>query len=128
MNDDIGVDAVKIGMLGTAATIEAVATALQLLRPGTPVVLDPVMVSESGAELLEPAARERAHGRIGKLYRYLEISQRADGSWHDERFGDVFCQFFVRIQRQAGPAGLEEDDPARAVPRRGETEPVAIER
>ena len=55
--EDIGVDAVKIGMLGTVATIEAVATVLAELPPGTPVVLDPVMVAESGAELLEPAAR-----------------------------------------------------------------------
>jgi hydroxymethylpyrimidine/phosphomethylpyrimidine kinase len=55
--EDIGVDAVKIGMLGTLATIEAVAASLDLLTPGTPVVLDPVMVSESGAELLEPSAR-----------------------------------------------------------------------
>jgi hydroxymethylpyrimidine/phosphomethylpyrimidine kinase len=55
--EDIGVDAVKIGMLGTAATIEAVATVLAELVPGTPVVLDPVMVAESGAQLLEPAAR-----------------------------------------------------------------------
>jgi hydroxymethylpyrimidine/phosphomethylpyrimidine kinase len=54
---DIGVDAVKIGMLGTVATIEAVARALDELAPGTPVVLDPVMVSESGAQLLEPSAR-----------------------------------------------------------------------
>jgi hydroxymethylpyrimidine/phosphomethylpyrimidine kinase len=54
---DIGVDAVKIGMLGTVATIEAVAGALDLLAPGTPVVVDPVMVSESGAELLDPSAR-----------------------------------------------------------------------
>jgi hydroxymethylpyrimidine/phosphomethylpyrimidine kinase len=55
--EDIGVDAVKIGMLGTAATIAAVADALETLPDGTPVVLDPVMVSESGAELLEPEAR-----------------------------------------------------------------------
>jgi hydroxymethylpyrimidine/phosphomethylpyrimidine kinase len=55
--DDIGVDAVKIGMVGTASAIEAVARALDYLPPGTPVVLDPVMVSESGAELLEPSAR-----------------------------------------------------------------------
>ncbi len=55
--EDIGVDAVKIGMLGTVATIEAVAASLELLVPGTPVVLDPVMVSESGAELLEASAR-----------------------------------------------------------------------
>jgi hydroxymethylpyrimidine/phosphomethylpyrimidine kinase len=54
---DIGVDAVKIGMLGTAATIAAVAEAIAELAPGTPVVLDPVMVSESGAELLEASAR-----------------------------------------------------------------------
>ncbi len=54
---DIGVDAVKIGMLGTVATIEAVAATLDLLETGTPVVLDPVMVSESGAELLDPSAR-----------------------------------------------------------------------
>ncbi len=55
--EDIGVDAVKIGMLGTVASIEAVAASLELLAPGTPVVLDPVMVSESGAELLEQSAR-----------------------------------------------------------------------
>jgi hydroxymethylpyrimidine/phosphomethylpyrimidine kinase len=54
---DIGVDAVKIGMLGTVATIAAVAQALDLLPAATPVVLDPVMVAESGAQLLEPAAR-----------------------------------------------------------------------
>jgi hydroxymethylpyrimidine/phosphomethylpyrimidine kinase len=53
---DIGVDAVKIGMLGTVATIEAVARALIALGAGVPVVLDPVMVSESGATLLAPEA------------------------------------------------------------------------
>jgi hydroxymethylpyrimidine/phosphomethylpyrimidine kinase len=56
--DDIGVDAVKIGMLGDVATIEAVARALAELPETTPVVLDPVMVAESGARLLDPAARE----------------------------------------------------------------------
>jgi hydroxymethylpyrimidine/phosphomethylpyrimidine kinase len=54
---DIGVDAVKIGMLGTVAAIDAVARALDELPSGTSVVLDPVMVSESGAELLQPPAR-----------------------------------------------------------------------
>jgi hydroxymethylpyrimidine/phosphomethylpyrimidine kinase len=54
---DIGVDAVKIGMLGTVATIEAVVAALGELDPRTPIVLDPVMVSESGAPLLEDEAR-----------------------------------------------------------------------
>jgi hydroxymethylpyrimidine/phosphomethylpyrimidine kinase len=53
---DIGVDAIKIGMLGTTATIDAVARVLEELLPETLVVLDPVMVSESGATLLEPSA------------------------------------------------------------------------
>jgi hydroxymethylpyrimidine/phosphomethylpyrimidine kinase len=55
--EDIGVDAVKIGMLGTAATVRAVRVALDLLEPGTPIVVDPVMVSESGAVLLDESAR-----------------------------------------------------------------------
>jgi hydroxymethylpyrimidine/phosphomethylpyrimidine kinase len=55
--DDIGVDAVKIGMLGDEPTILAVEEALALLPESTPVVLDPVMVSESGAELLAPEAK-----------------------------------------------------------------------
>ncbi|MDQ3608011.1 MAG: bifunctional hydroxymethylpyrimidine kinase/phosphomethylpyrimidine kinase [Actinomycetota bacterium] len=53
---DLGVDAVKIGMLGDVATIEAVARALDRLPAGTPVVHDPVMVAESGARLLPEAA------------------------------------------------------------------------
>jgi hydroxymethylpyrimidine/phosphomethylpyrimidine kinase len=55
--DDIGVDAVKIGMLGTPEIVAAVREALALLAPGTPVVIDPVMVSESGATLLHEQAR-----------------------------------------------------------------------
>jgi hydroxymethylpyrimidine/phosphomethylpyrimidine kinase len=54
---DIGVDAVKVGMLGSAQTVEAVARALDELPTGTPVVVDPVMVAESGAQLLDDDAR-----------------------------------------------------------------------
>jgi hydroxymethylpyrimidine/phosphomethylpyrimidine kinase len=61
---DIGVDAVKIGMLGREETIEAVAEALELLDPAVPVVLDPVMVSESGAQLLEAPARSALVARL----------------------------------------------------------------
>jgi hydroxymethylpyrimidine/phosphomethylpyrimidine kinase len=39
-------------MLGDVATIETVASALDALAAGTPVVHDPVMVAESGARLL----------------------------------------------------------------------------
>ena len=55
--EDIGVDAIKIGMLGNLETIEAVSSALDLVPDHVPVVLDPVMVSESGAVLLEHEAR-----------------------------------------------------------------------
>src|SRR3954464_10667075 len=54
--DDVGVAAVKIGMLGSVETIAAVDAALDLI-PGVPVVLDPVMVSESGASLLDDDAQ-----------------------------------------------------------------------
>lgn len=57
VQDDIGIDAVKIGMLGDRATIEAVGRSLSYLPEDTPVVLDPVLVAESGAELLAPEAR-----------------------------------------------------------------------
>ncbi|HYQ78765.1 MAG TPA: bifunctional hydroxymethylpyrimidine kinase/phosphomethylpyrimidine kinase [Solirubrobacterales bacterium] len=53
---DIGVDAVKIGMLGSVETVEAVVASLVYLH-GVPVVLDPVMIAESGAELLDQSAR-----------------------------------------------------------------------
>jgi hydroxymethylpyrimidine/phosphomethylpyrimidine kinase len=53
--EDIGVDAVKIGMLHSAPTVEAVASALD--RHGLrQVVLDPVMVATSGARLIDPPA------------------------------------------------------------------------
>ncbi len=54
--EDIGIDAVKIGMLGTAETVAAVVEALSLTGDA-PIVLDPVMVSESGAVLLDTDAR-----------------------------------------------------------------------
>lgn len=61
--EDIGVDAVKIGMLGSAQTVEAVARALDLVGDA-PVVLDPVMVAESGARLLDGDADAALRGRL----------------------------------------------------------------
>jgi hydroxymethylpyrimidine/phosphomethylpyrimidine kinase len=40
-------------MLGNSETVRAVASALERFPPGTPIVVDPVMVAESGARLLE---------------------------------------------------------------------------
>ena len=53
---DIGADAIKIGMLGSAAVVKAVAAAIAKAAKTIPVVLDPVMVSTSGKRLLSDAA------------------------------------------------------------------------
>jgi hydroxymethylpyrimidine/phosphomethylpyrimidine kinase len=55
--EDIGVDAVKIGMLHSADTVRAVAGALKRHGLGK-VVLDPVMIATSGAKLIDDAAVE----------------------------------------------------------------------
>jgi hydroxymethylpyrimidine/phosphomethylpyrimidine kinase len=55
--EDIGVDAVKVGMLATREIVQTVARALDELPAGTPLVVDPVMVAESGAQLLDSDAQ-----------------------------------------------------------------------
>ncbi|MBA2124626.1 bifunctional hydroxymethylpyrimidine kinase/phosphomethylpyrimidine kinase [Hyphomicrobium methylovorum] len=54
---DLSVSAIKTGMLGDAATVEAVARLLGE-KPGLPVIVDPVMVATSGDVLLPPSAVE----------------------------------------------------------------------
>ena len=49
--DDIGVDAIKIGMIGSAETAHAVAAVLDGLD--VPIVFDPVMVATSGSVLAD---------------------------------------------------------------------------
>ncbi|MGN6217598.1 MAG: bifunctional hydroxymethylpyrimidine kinase/phosphomethylpyrimidine kinase [Solirubrobacterales bacterium] len=61
--EDIGIDAVKIGMLGTVETVEAVVEALAFVGEA-PVVIDPVMVAESGAVLLDDDARAALAERL----------------------------------------------------------------
>ena len=60
---DIGVDGVKVGMLGDEPTIDAVVEALDLVRDA-PIVVDPVMVSQSGAVLLDPNAKAALIERV----------------------------------------------------------------
>ena len=54
--DDIGVDAVKTGMLGTSEVVACVADLLGRLDPGVPVVVDPVCVSKHGDPLIDEDA------------------------------------------------------------------------
>ena len=62
---DIGVDAVKIGMIGSAETAEAVADRLERMV-GVPIVFDPVMVATSGAALADEATIA-AFGRLMRI-------------------------------------------------------------
>ena len=65
--DDIGVDAVKIGMLGTAETCDLVADLLVTLPDGVPVVLDPVAVSKHGDPLIDADAVDAVRRRLFPL-------------------------------------------------------------
>jgi hydroxymethylpyrimidine/phosphomethylpyrimidine kinase len=63
---DIGVDAVKIGMIGSAFAAKQVAARLhelKSLQPDIPIVFDPVMVSTSGSALADEATIA-AFGRL----------------------------------------------------------------
>ena len=64
--DDIGIDAVKIGMIGGAFAAGQIAARLEQLKavqPRLPIVFDPVMVATSGAALADDATV----GAFGKL-------------------------------------------------------------
>jgi hydroxymethylpyrimidine/phosphomethylpyrimidine kinase len=64
--EDIGIDAVKIGMIGSAFAAQQVAARLEKLRaeqPGIPIVFDPVMVATSGAPLADDKT-VKAFGRL----------------------------------------------------------------
>ena len=52
--DDLGADSVKIGMLPTVESVEAVANALSPYVGTLPIILDPVMVAKGGCVLMAP--------------------------------------------------------------------------
>ena len=66
---DIGVDAVKIGMIGSAFTAGQVAERLEQLKaeqPDLPIVFDPVMIATSGSVLADEAT-VAAFGKLMKI-------------------------------------------------------------
>jgi hydroxymethylpyrimidine/phosphomethylpyrimidine kinase len=100
---DIGVDVVKVGMLGTVDTIRVVARALDELPSSTPVVVDPVMVAESGSELLDPDAQGALVAEI--LPRATVLTPNLPEARALARCG------------HNGPSGDDEQDEARALAR-----------
>src|SRR5260221_3488174 len=96
--EDIGVDAVKIGMLGTVATADAVVEALGYVGDA-PVVIDPVMVAESGAVLLDEEARRALVERLLPLVTVAtpnipearELTGAGEGATQEELARGVFA-------------------------------------
>jgi len=64
---DIGADAIKIGMLGSAGVVRTVAETLEKHARGIPIVLDPVMVSTGGKRLLAQNAVKTLTRRLFPL-------------------------------------------------------------
>lgn len=73
---DIGVDAVKVGMLGTAQAASVVAALLARLDPAVPVVVDPVAVSKHGDRLQADDALEVLRTEV--LPRATVVTPNAD--------------------------------------------------
>jgi hydroxymethylpyrimidine/phosphomethylpyrimidine kinase len=108
---DIGVDAVKVGMLGTAEVTRAVAQALDELPPGTPIVVDPVMVSESGSVLLASDAQRALVAEIlpraSVITPNLPEARVLAGEPVDvERDGDAEAQALARALLALGPGAV----------------------
>src|SRR2546423_718665 len=102
--EDLGVDVVKIGMLGNVATIEAVAEALDFTGDA-PVVIDPVMVAESGARLLDEdavaALRELLLPRAAMVTPNVPEARVLSAVAGDTPVGDL-----ARAVHALGPAGV----------------------
>jgi len=67
--DDIGADAIKIGMLGTAEIAAAVRRGLASKAAEIPIVLDPVLVAKGGARLFD----EDALGELRSLVKFAAL-------------------------------------------------------
>ena len=71
---DLPPEGIKIGMLATGANVTAVTDFLERLRtssPGIPVVLDPVLRSSSGRELLDPDGLSQLRERLLPLVDWI---------------------------------------------------------
>ena len=122
--DDIGVDAVKIGMLGTASTCALVADLLRILPAGTPVVLDPVCMSKHG----DPLVDDDAVGALRDLL--FPLATVATPNLDEARLlagvgPEVSAEALAQTLLDAGPewvlvkGGHAEGDPSDLLARRG---------
>ncbi len=87
--EDIGADAIKTGMLHNTAAIAAVCEVLEALDPAPPVVVDPVMVAQSGDALLEADAAATLARRLVPLATVLTPNAPEASSLLGREIADV---------------------------------------
>lgn len=96
---DLPVAAIKIGMLGSAENVEAVAGILAV-HPAIPVVLDPVMIAGGGGELATEAVVSLTRERLLPLATVItpNTPEAARLSRHDdpERWGETLRELGAR--------------------------------
>lgn len=104
--DDMGADAIKIGMLGDADIVEAVADALEGHR--SPIVLDPVMVAKSGDPLLSDMAITALRARLLPMATLLTPNLPEAARLLDAPAADTEAQIIAQgiDLRQAGAAAV----------------------
>lgn len=54
---DLRPSVIKVGMVGSQAVLEAIVRTLRDVAGGVPLIVDPILKSSSGADLMEPAAQ-----------------------------------------------------------------------
>ncbi len=103
--EDIGTDAVKTGMLFNAEIISAVTQAVSRLRLPN-LVVDPVMVAESGARLLEPEAVETYKSELFPLARVVTPNINEAFALLGEDVDDDHVEDCVVRLRELGPEAV----------------------
>ena len=94
---DIGADAIKTGMLGSAQTVLRVAATCRRLAPSVPLVVDPVMVAKGGARLLDRDAAAALAGELIPMAALLTPNVPEAEALSGERIADA-----AGLERVAG--------------------------
>lgn len=106
--DDIGVDAVKIGMVHDVEIVGAVAEGLAGIDKSVPVVLDPVMVATSGAILIAPDAITAMRDKLFPLATLItpNLPELEHLTGRTLRQGDEMAEAAEALAKETGSAVL----------------------